>query len=164
MKGDEVTALPSMKSSIIKDIRIYDEQKETASAKESVVITLENDIDISRGDMLVKSTDAYTQLTELKATICWMGESPGAEGKIYFLQHGPNRVKAKITTVAGVLDIHSLEKNTGKKIFKLNDIGDIFLTLANPIFADLYDCNPANGSFILIDEFSNNTVAVGFVR
>lgn len=163
-KGEVVVVLPSLRNSKIKSIHNYDAEKEEVLAKESVIITLEDDVDISRGNMLVKCTDKFTQLTEFKATICWMDETPGEKEKMYFLQHGPNRVKAKITTVDGILDIHSLETNTDKKSFQLNDIGDIILKLAKPIFADLYDSNPANGSFILIDEFSNNTVAVGFVR
>jgi sulfate adenylyltransferase subunit 1 len=163
-KGEEVVVLPSLKSSKIKSIRVYDEEKTEVLAKESVIITLEDDVDISRGNMLVKCPDGFKQSVELKATICWMDDTQGAEGKMYFLQHGANRVKAKVTNVSRILDITSLETNSSKKVFQLNDIGDVGLRLAKPIFADLYDNNPANGSFILIDEFSNNTVAVGFVR
>jgi sulfate adenylyltransferase subunit 1 len=73
-------------------------------------------------------------------------------------------VKARLTAIGNIIDIHTLDTNTDKKNFQLNDIGEVDLKLAKPIFADVYDTNPANGSFILIDEFSNNTVAVGFVR
>ena len=93
-----------------------------------------------------------------------MDETPGAAGKMYLLQHGPNRVKAKLTIVNTILDIHTLDTHIDKKSFQLNDIGEVELKLAKPIFADVYNKNPANGSFILIDEFSNHTVAVGFVR
>jgi sulfate adenylyltransferase subunit 1 len=163
-KGETVVVLPSLKSSEIKDIRVYNDERNTASAKESVVITLENDVDISRGNMLVKHSDGFKQSARLKATICWMEETPGVAGKMYFLQHGPNRVKAKVTAIGRILDIHTLDTNTDKKTFQLNDIGEVELHLAKPIFADVYDSNPDNGSFILIDEFTNNTVAVGFVR
>ncbi len=163
-KGDEVVVLPSLKSSTITSIRICNEEKEEVLAKESVMITLEDDVDISRGNMLVKCRDGFQQSGELKATLCWMDESPGVAGKMYFLQHGPNRVKAKLAVVNQIMDIHTLDTTTGKKSFQLNDIGAVELKLAKPIFADIYDHNPANGSFILIDEFSNNTVAVGFVR
>jgi sulfate adenylyltransferase subunit 1 len=164
IKGEEVVVLPSLRTSKIKNIHNYKEEKKEVQAKESVIITLEDEVDISRGNMLVKYKEGFAQLTELKATICWMDESPGAEGKMYYLQHGTNRVKAKITTVNGIFDIHKLETNRDKRTFQLNDIGEIVLILAKSIFADVYDNNPANGSFILIDEFSNNTVAVGFVR
>jgi sulfate adenylyltransferase subunit 1 len=164
LKGEEVVVLPSLKSSAIKDIRIYTEERTTAYAKESVVITLENDIDISRGDMLVKCKEGFKQKQELKATVCWMEDINGAAGKTFFLQHGPNRVKAKISSIDSILDIHTLESNNAKSVLGLNDIGDVQIKLAKPVFADSYYDNPANGSFILIDEFTNNTVAVGFVR
>lgn len=163
-KGEEVVVLPSLKSSAIKAITVYDEERNMALAKESVVITLENDIDISRGNMLVKCPEGFSQSGELKATVCWMDETPGSTGKMFLLQHGPNRVKAKITAVGNILDIHTMDTLADKKTFGLNDIGEIELKLAKPVFADPYTKNPANGSFILIDEFSNNTVAVGFVR
>ncbi len=163
-KGEEVVILPSLRTAIIKSVYINNEEKDRAMAKESVVITLENDIDISRGDMLVKSRDGFKQWGELKATICWMDETPMIAGKMYWLQHGPNRVKAKVIAVNNILDIHTLETGTEKKSFQLNDIGEVALKLAKPVFADPYNDNPPNGSFILIDEFSNNTVAVGFVR
>ncbi len=163
-KGEEIVVLPSLKSSTIKSIHVYDKEKETAGAKESVVITLEDNVDVSRGNMLAKCPDGFKQSGELKATICWMDETPGAAGKMYLLQHGPNRVKAKLATVNTILDIHTLDTHVDKKSFQLNDIGEVELKLAKPIFADEYDKNPANGSFVLIDEFSNNTVAVGFVR
>jgi len=163
-KGDEVVVLPSLKTSKISKIHIYNEDKEAALARESVVITLEDDIDISRGNMLVKCPDGFTQRSGVKATICWMDETTGAAGKMYLLQHGPNRVKARLTKVSSILDIHTLDTPTNSQVFHLNDIGEVELKLAKPVFADLYNENPANGSFILIDEFSNATVAVGFVR
>ena len=163
-KGEEVVVLPSLKNSKIKNIHLYTEEKEQVLAKESVVITLEDDVDISRGNMLVKCPDGFKQSGEFKATICWMDETPGAAGKMYLLQHGPNRVKAKLTIVNTILDIHTLDTHIDKKSFQLNDIGEVELKLAKPIFADVYNKNPANGSFILIDEFSNHTVAVGFIR
>ncbi|HYM95160.1 MAG TPA: sulfate adenylyltransferase, partial [Chitinophagaceae bacterium] len=162
--GDEIVVLPSLKNSTIRNICVYNKEKDTASAKESVIITLEDDVDISRGNMLVKYPDDFKQSTEIKASICWMEETPMTTGKMYLLQHGINRVRAKVTTVNSILDIHSLEPDIEKTTFGLNDIGEAEFKLAKPIFADTYDTNPANGSFILIDEFSNNTVAVGFVR
>jgi sulfate adenylyltransferase subunit 1 len=162
-KGDEIIVLPSLKTSAIKNIFVNDEARENAVAKESVVITLNDDIDISRGDMIVKATERFFQLSQCTATICWMDESSMPPGRTYLLQHGSNRVKAKISSVLSVLDIHNLEKDEQKKNISLNDISDVQIKLARPIFADAYAENPANGSFILIDEQTNNTVAVGFV-
>lgn len=162
--GDEVVVLPSLKTSRIRSINAFDQQKEKAGMKESVVITLEDEVDISRGNMLVKNCDCFKQLSQLKATICWMDDTKLVAGKMFLLQHGVNVVKAKVAAVHNVLDILTLETAEAKKDFSLNDIGEIELKLAKPIFADRYADNPANGSFILIDEYSNNTVAVGFVQ
>jgi sulfate adenylyltransferase subunit 1 len=163
-EGDEVVVLPSLKTSRIQSIHTYEKKKEKAAVKESVVITLADDVDISRGNMLVKNCDCFKQLSQLNATICWMDDTRLVAGKMYLLQHGVNVVKAKVTAVNTVLDIVTLETATDKKEFSLNDIGQIALKLAKPIFADRYADNPANGSFILIDEYSNNTVAIGFVN
>lgn len=164
LKGDEVIVLPSLKKSKIKNIQFYFESKSEAGSNESVLITLEDELDISRGNMLTRESESFVQQTELNATVCWMDESQGLAGKMYSLQHGTNRVKAKLTTIISILDIHTLEDSPGKIFFNLNDIGEVKIKLAKPIFADPYNENPANGSFILIDEYSNNTVAVGFVR
>jgi sulfate adenylyltransferase subunit 1 len=163
-KGDEVVVLPSLKSSRIKSISFYRQEQEKVQAKESAVITLEDDIDLSRGNMLVKCADGFKQSSELQATFCWMDEREGVAGKMYLLQHGSNRVKVKLVAINAVLDIHTLEQHTGENKLRLNDIGEVELKLAKPVFVDVYNENPLNGSFILIDEFSNNTVAVGFVR
>ena len=163
-KGDEVIVLPGLKKTTIVDIQSYADSKDEVISNESVVIRLEDEIDISRGDMLVKANDVIHQKLNITATICWMDEQPGNNGKMYWFQHGPNRVKAKITAINNVLDIHTLESLPGKTSFALNEIGEVTIKLAKPVFADEYNNNPANGSFILIDEFSNNTVAVGFVR
>ncbi len=163
-EGDEVAILPSLKKSKIASIISANEPVENISAKESVVITLEDDIDISRGYMLVKSKEAYYEVTAFKATICWMVNEPLTSGAMYLLQHGINRIKAKITGVETILNIHTMQSDPAKNQFELNDIGVIQLKLAKPIFADRYNDNPANGSFILIDEFTNNTIAVGFIK
>lgn len=163
-RGEEVVVLPTHRKSKIKKIHLYTNEIEQARYKESILITLEDDIDISRGNMLVKASDSIVQKNSFSATICWMEETPAIAGKMFWLQHGPNRVKAKIMAVDTVLDIHTLETAVDKKTFELNDIGLVSIKLSKPIFADSYNENPANGSFILIDEFTNNTVAVGFIR
>ena len=159
-----MVVLPSLKRSKIKEIKEYKTEKDSVHPNESVVISLEDDVDVSRGNMLVKESELLQPKTELKATICWMEEQPAIPGKMYWLQHGPNRVKAKLTSINHVIDINTLQPVEAINQFFLNDIGEAQIKLAKPIFADAYNENPANGSFILIDEFSNNTVGVGFVR
>lgn len=162
--GDEVISLPSMRTSTIEAIHLGEQKMNKAKTRESVVISLKDDIDISRGNMLIKWNDDLKQACELEATICWMDETQMTGGKAFLLQHGVNRVKVKINQVHSVLDICTLEPDEKKCIFSLNDIGRVEIKLAKPIFADTYSNNPANGAFILIDEFSNNTVAVGFIE
>ncbi|ANE50974.1 sulfate adenylyltransferase [Flavisolibacter tropicus] len=162
--GDKVTVLPSLKSSVIKDIHLADQKVKQAKAGESITIELEDDVDVSRGNMIVHENSAYTQANTLKARLTWMDDQPLTNGKTLLLQHGINVVKAKVTALQTVLDINTVEENDGVTQFKLNDIGTITLKTAKPIFADTYKENPANGAFILIDEFSNNTVGVGFIE
>ena len=163
-EGDDVMVLPSERITKIKSIVKGDTQVRETAGNESVVITLEDDVDVSRGNMLVKPEEGVDQLTTIRATICWMADATLTAGKMYLLQHGINRVKVKVTSVGAVLDIHSLETAVGKHRLELNDIGEITLKSAAPLFADMYEHNPANGNFILIDEFSNSTVAVGIVK
>jgi len=162
--GDRVTVLPSLKSSAIKHIHLADKKVEQAHTGESVTIELEDDVDVSRGNMIVQEHSAYTQANAFTARLTWMDEQPLTNGKTLLLQHGVNVVKAKVTALQSVLNINTMEESQEVNQFKLNDIGVISLKTAKPVFADTYKENPANGAFILIDEFFNTTVAVGFIE
>lgn len=163
--GDLVEALPSGQVSKIKTIEKFGEQLESATSKESVVITLEDDIDVSRGNMLVKAGEQPEAKKEVTAQICWLDKTPLSPGKTYLLQHGINRVKAKVLAINDKIDVLTLNRfqNESDNI-KLNEIGWISLKTASPIFADKFELNPANGAFILIDEQTNNTVGIGLVE
>ncbi|MCW3463743.1 sulfate adenylyltransferase subunit 1 [Chitinophaga nivalis] len=161
--GDEVVSLPSGQKSRIKTIEQFEKQLTVAHARESVIITLEGEIDSSRGNMLVKADQVPAQLKEIQAQICWMDQQPLTAGKTYLLQHGVNRVKAKVQQINYVTDVTSYQAVSDKTQMGLNDIGSITLKTAAPVFADSYAENPANGAFILIDEYNNTTVAVGFI-
>ncbi len=163
-KGKKIVVLPSMKESTIKSVSVAEKQVEQAFAGESVVIELEEDIDVSRGNMIVDTATIYNQVNTLTATLSWMEEQPLTAGKSFLLQHNTNRVKAKLMEIKNVLDIKTMEEKTGVAELKLNDIGRVVIKTAKPIFADTYQSNAENGSFILIDEFTNNTVAVGFIE
>lgn len=162
--GEEVIVLPSLKISVIKSIAQAQQPVQVAHAGESITIELEHDVDISRGNMIVPVNSFYTQASSFTATINWMDESPLTAGKTYLLQHGVNRVKAKVVSIQNVLDITTMGEKEDASSFRLNDIGRVTLKAAKPIFADRYAENPRNGAFILIDEFSNNTVAVGMIE
>ncbi len=165
--GDLIEALPSKQTSKIKTIEKFGEQLETGKSKESVVITLEDNIDASRGNMLVKVGEIPVALKEIEAKICWLDSSILTVGKTYLLQHGINRVKAKVTKINSLIDIKDMTLNNTPPAdggIKLNEIGWISIKTASSIYADKYAENPANGSFILIDEMTNGTVCVGFVE
>jgi sulfate adenylyltransferase subunit 1 len=162
--GEEVIVLPSLKVSTIKSITQAREAVTVAHAGESITVELEHDVDLSRGNMIVPVNSFYTQATSFTATINWMDESPLTSGKTYLLQHGVNRVKAKVVSIQNILDITTMGEKEDASAFRLNDIGRVTLKSAKPIFADRYAENPRNGAFILIDEFSNNTVAVGMIE
>lgn len=163
-QGEEVVVLPSLNKSRIKQILRDRTSVPFAKAGESISIELEEDVDISRGNMIVPSKSFYIQSGSFTATLNWMDETPLSAGKTYLLQHGVNVVKAKIISLLGKLDIETMEQITDTNQFKLNDIGRVTVKTARPVFADPFRDNPRNGAFILIDEFSNNTAAVGFIE
>ncbi|MGR3809814.1 sulfate adenylyltransferase subunit 1 [Jiulongibacter sp. NS-SX5] len=162
--GDQVIALPSRQISSVKTIEKFETKLESASAGDSVTITLEDDIDISRGNMLAKVGAAPEGTKALSAKICWMDSTPMTAGKTYILQHGINDQKAKVLSIESVLDVEHLEESSERNDIQLNEIGLVNLKTAGEIFADKYQDNPLNGSFILIDPMTNNTVGLGFIQ
>jgi sulfate adenylyltransferase subunit 1 len=158
--GDEVTVQPSGRKSRVSRISMYDEELQQASARESVVVELEDNVDVSRGDWLVPESQTATLRTELQASICWLNPEPFNQGKTYLLQHGTSLTKAKVTHINYVQVPSTLEK-TNPSSLKMNDIGSVKIKTARPLLIDNFDDNKSNGSFILVDEHSNNTVAVG---
>lgn len=162
--GQEVLVLPTSKTSKVTKIIHAQKEVDIAGPDESVTVELQDDVDISRGNMIVPVDAPPAQANNFVATISWMDEQPLVNSKTFLLQHGVNVVKAKITGLQSKVNIHTLEELNEVSEFKLNDIGRVGIKTAKPIFADLYKDNQRNGAFILIDEFSNNTVAVGFIE
>jgi sulfate adenylyltransferase subunit 1 len=161
--GDEVMAFPSARTSTIKSIDRFEESLQSVGAGESVAISLTDEIDISRGCLLVKKDEIPQSLREMNATICWMSTDKMNPAARYTLQHGITRTPAKIDFVKSILDPGTLQ-NTDRIEVVLNDIADVSIRTANQVYADNYEKNHSNGSFIIIDNQTNNTVAVGFVR
>ncbi|MBQ4916035.1 50S ribosome-binding GTPase [Maribacter sp. MMG018] len=161
--GDEVVALPSQTRSKIKEIYFYDKKYKTASRRSSVTITLEDEINLSRGDMLVKAGDLPTIEKQFTATISWMDSQPLSAGKKYIVQHGVNKVLAKVDQVHHKIapDYSGIDKETDA--LGMNDIAQVSFKLNKPIFYDKFKDHRTNGSFILIDTQSNNTVGAGFI-
>nr|HPZ88533.1 GTP-binding protein [Flavihumibacter sp.] len=162
-KGEEVVALPSGQSSTIASIQRFEEETDQAESGDSIVITLADEIDLSRGDMLVPKSQVPEGLKEISAQVCWLDHQPLKTGKNYLLQHGSNRVKAKVTNLFSSINVTDYQTIEGVAEIGLNEIGYVSLKTAKPVNADLYAVNKHNGRFILIDESSNNTVGVGFI-
>ena len=161
--GDEVIALPSQTRSRIKGIYFYDKQYQTAARRSSVTITLEDEINLSRGDMLVKVGDLPTIEKQFTATISWMDSENLTTGKKYVVQHGVNKVLAKVDNIHHKInpDYSGIESDV--QSLGMNDIAQVTFKLNKPIFYDKFKEHRTNGSFILIDTQSNNTVGAGFI-
>ena len=162
--GDEVVALPSQTRSRIKAIYFHDKKYQTASRRSSVTITLDDEINISRGDMLVKVGDLPTIDKQFTATISWMDSEHLIPGKKYIVQHGVNKVLAKVASINH--KIHPDYSGIDEKAESLgmNDIAEVSFKLNKPIFYDQFKKHRTNGSFILIDTQSNGTVGAGFIN
>jgi bifunctional enzyme CysN/CysC len=161
--GEEVVVLPSGAASRVKRIVTFDGDLEEAFAPQSVVLALEDEIDISRGDMLVRRDNQPRATQSLEAVLCWMDEQPLAIGAPYLLKHTTRTVKAFVTRLAYRFDPDTLHRGQAATL-AFNDIGRAELRTALPVFADPYPTNRQTGSFILFDPVSNRTVAAGLVR
>ena len=162
--GDEVTVLPSLTKSKIKEIYFYDETFDQAGAGSSVTITLEDEVNIARGDMLVKQGELPKIEKSINATVCWMDNKQLRPSTKYIVQHNTNRVLSKVAAVKNVIapDFSGNKASEGK--LELNEIGEVEIKLSKPIFYDSFVDNKSNGSFILIDEQTNATAGVGFIN
>ena len=156
--GDQVTCLPSGFSSTIKSIETFDGELEEAHAPMSVTLHLSDEIDVSRGDMIVKSEALPYVSQDIEADMCWMDTRPLRPGSRYLLQHFGAVTRCVVKEVRYKMNINTLEKITDDKEVQLNDICRIILRTATPLMFDEYRKNRANGGFILIDESTNVTV------
>ena len=130
---------------------------------EVITLRLDLDIDISRGDLFVDESSPLTPQKQLEATICWFDERPLNTARKYLLKHGTQTVFAKISEIESVLNVHTLEQESGATALKMNDIARVRLSLQKPIVATTYEENIAGGAFILVDEATYNTVAAGMI-
>ena len=161
--GDAITVLPSGLSSRVKAVEIGGEPIERAIHEQSVTLRLEDDIDISRGDMIVKAAEVREPLKQIDVTLCWLSETPMSPARTYVVRHTTREVKAKILRIDHRLNVNTLEHEPVTTL-AMNDIATLSLKLAQPVFADPYRENRATGAFIVIDESTNNTVGAGMIR
>ncbi len=162
--GDKVAVLPSQTTSTIKSIHFFNEEYAKAKSGSSVTITLDDNVNISRGDMLVKVDEEPTITKQLDATICWMDKEPLQALQKYYIKHGVNDAQAKITQLHSIIKTDFSGKLEKPSALELNQIGDVQLKLSKPLSVDAYNQNKSNGAFILINPKTNNTVGVGFIK
>jgi sulfate adenylyltransferase subunit 1 len=162
--GERVTALPSGLSTRVRAIRTYDGSLPEAGLHASVALVLDDELDISRGDMLVPDYDAPPARRELEAMTCWLADTPLDPRRRYLLRHTTREVPARIRRIEHLWNVSTQEEEEAPASLQRNDIALVALQLAQPVFAERYADNRATGSFILIDESSNDTVAAGMVR
>ena len=161
-QGDEIVALPSMKRSHVKSIVTYEGELEEAFCPQCVTLTLEDEIDISRGEMLVKPDNLPHVGRNFETMLVWMDEEPMDRKKQFFLKHNTNTTRATLTQIMYKVDVNTMQHLEGTD-FKLNEIGKVHITTAKTLFFDSYSKNKATGAFILIDPITNNTCAVGMI-
>ena len=162
--GDNVKILPSGFTTIIKSIETPQGQTKEAFPPMSVVMQLKDDIDISRGDMIVREHNQPLVSQDIDAMICWMTSKPLQPKNRYLLRHTTKETKCVIQDIPYKLDINTLHRLEKPSKLGLNDIGRIRLRTAQPLFYDSYRKNRTTGCFILIDETTNETVAAGMIR
>lgn len=161
-RGDTLMALPSGKKSKVKGIHVYEGEIEEAFAPQSITITLEDEIDVSRGEMLVHPNNQPMAERNFEATLVWMDEQPMDANKQFFIKHTTNLTRAHIDKIKYRIDVNTMELSNATSL-SLNEIGRVVISSSKPLFFDPYTKNRNCGSFILIDPITNNTCAVGMI-
>lgn len=162
--GDEVIALPGMQRSTVKSITFHKNKLEQAEEGQSVIISLDDEIDISRGDMIVRRHNIPEIESEFEATIAWMDDRVNlTTGTSYILRHTTQTTQAVVDEILYRLDVNSLHRSAATAL-ELNEIGRVKITAARPLFFDPYDRNRATGGFVLIDPSDFRTIGAGMIR
>ncbi|WP_457980040.1 sulfate adenylyltransferase subunit CysN [Ectopseudomonas composti] len=161
-KGDEVLALPSGKSSRVKSIVTFEGELEQAGPGQTITLTLEDEIDVSRGDMLVHADNRPQVTDSFEAMLVWMGEEPMLPGKKYDIKRATSYVPGSIPSIVHRVDVNTLEQGAASEL-KLNEIGRVKVALDAPIALDGYEYNRTTGAFIIVDRLTNGTVGAGMI-
>ncbi len=163
-KGDEVIVLPAGISTSISKLETGGVEVEEVFAPQSVVIHLADDIDISRGDTIVRKDNVPTVSNSFDVLLCWLDDKPLVKGNKYYLQHRSRTVKAVVKEIYYKLDVNTLQQQDPTDTVRLNEVVRVSLKTASPIVADPFDKLPSNAGAILIDETSNSTVAAVLIQ
>ena len=160
--NDKITVLPSNKQVTVKEIVTYDGNLESASSQQAITLTFNEEIDISRGNVLIKSESTITSSTSIQTNIVWMDETKLTLGKNYLLKRGSSTTNATVQNINYRVDVNTQE-HTQIDELHLNDIASLNFGLSDVLAFDTYEENRDMGGFILIDKISNNTVAAGMI-
>ena len=161
--GQKVMALPSGLVSTVKQIWTYDGPLQEAFCPQSITLVLEDDIDVSRGDMIIGQDNLPGASTDLRAKVCWMHPRPLQAGRKYLLRHTTKTVQAVVSSVEDRIDMTTLEPEPNPPELALNDVGEVRLRTSGPLVFDGYAANRLTGSFILIESGTNATVGAGML-
>ncbi|VXB24132.1 sulfate adenylyltransferase subunit CysN [Pseudomonas sp. 8O] len=161
-KGDEIMALPSGKTSKVKSIVTYEGELEQAGPGQAITLTLEDEIDVSRGDMLVHADNRPLVTDSFEAMLVWMGEEPMLPGKKYDIKRATSYVQGSIPSIVHRVDVNTLEQGAASEL-RLNEIGRVKVALDAPIALDGYEYNRTTGAFIIVDRLTNGTVGAGMI-
>jgi bifunctional enzyme CysN/CysC len=161
--GEEVVVLPGGRTTRVRSIETADGPLAEAAAGDSVVLVLEDEVDVSRGDLLARRRNLPTVATRFDALVCWLDERPLDPAAAYLLFHTTRQVKAFVTEVVYRIDVDTLHREQARTL-EMNDIGRLQLATAQPVCFDPYARNRATGSFILVDPHTHATVAAGMIR
>jgi sulfate adenylyltransferase subunit 1 len=162
--GAEVMALPSGRRTRIKAITVMDSVRDAAAAGDSVTLLLADELDVSRGDMLVDVVRQPRPVRAFEAKLCWLSDEPLAAQGRYLLRHSTRTVKAKFASINYRVEVNTLGREPVAGSVRMNDIVHAALAVQQPVFVDSYAVDRATGAFILIDEATNQTVAAGMIE
>jgi sulfate adenylyltransferase large subunit len=161
--GDEIIVLPSGATARVNEIITLEGTPESAQAPDSITITLDRQLDISRGDTFASPAHPPIVTDTIDANVCWLDVTPLSTSRRYWLKHGTRTVRAQVTKVASRYDINTLTREPAETL-NVNDIGELTIRTVQPLVVDAYSDNHATGSFILIDDATNATVAAGTLK
>jgi sulfate adenylyltransferase subunit 1 len=161
--GDEIVVLPSGATARVSEIITLEGTAESAQAPDSITITLDRQLDISRGDTFASPAHPPIVTNTINANVCWLDVTPLSTSRRYWLKHGTRTVRAQVTKVASRYDINTLTREPAETL-NVNDIGEFIIRTVQPLVVDAYAGNHATGSFILIDDATNATVAAGTIK
>jgi sulfate adenylyltransferase subunit 1 len=160
--GDRVVVLPTGRETRVKDVQLQGHTRARAGVEESVTLVLEDEVDISRGDMIAKPDEAPEARKQIDAMVCWLSETPLDRARKYLVRHTTRETKAAVASIDWRIDINTSEQQPATSL-RMNDIARMSFKLAQPIFCDRYEDCRGTGAFIVVDESTNNTVGAGMI-